>query len=131
MLFSYHVSLRHFLLLHLYHSVYTIVFLFNKCLVISQKVFYTTCYSVVTSSFQMWNKFINFESWVNIYGLPLFWCRSWKIVVMLFCFEAVIFMYSRNVSNFPRPISFANRSDILLGLNFSFPASYCLFWLYY
>ena len=131
MLFSYYVLLHHFLLIHLYHSVYAIVFLFKKYLNIFQNVFYTACYYKVPSSFQMSNKFINFESWVNIYGLPLFWCSSWQIVVMLFCFEEALFMYSKNVWNFPRRISFVNRSDIFLWLNFSFSASYCLFWLYY
>ena len=127
MLFSYHVSLHHFLLLRLYHSV----FLFKKYLVIFPKVFYTSCYYMVTSSFQMSNKFINFGSCVNMYGLPLFWCSAWQIVVMLFCFEAALFMCSKSVWNFPRQISFGNRSDILLWLNFSFSVFYCLFWLYF
>ena len=40
--------------------VITVVFLFNKYLVIIQKVFYTARYYIVTSSFQMSSKFINF-----------------------------------------------------------------------
>ena len=42
--------------------VFTVVFLFHKYLVIIQKVFFTARYYMVTSSFQMSNKFINFGS---------------------------------------------------------------------
>ena len=110
--------------------VITIVFLFNKYLVIIQKVFYTARYYIVTSSFQMSSKFINFGPWVNIFGLPLFWC-SWHIAVVVFYFEAALFMCSKNTWNIPRRNSFVNRSDILLWLFLSFSASCYLFWLCY
>ena len=63
----------------------------------------------------MSNNFINFGSWVNVYGFPLFW-GSRQIFVMLFCFEEALFMCCKNFWNFPRRISFVNRSDILLVL---------------
>ena len=100
MLFSNHVSLHHFLLLHFY-----ILSFFCSISCYYSKAFYTAWHFMVTSLFQMSNKFINFESWLNIYGLPLFWC-SWQIVVMLLCFEAALFICSKNVWNFPRRISF-------------------------
>ena len=93
------------------------------------KAFYASWYYIVTCSFLMWNKFINFRPRVNMYGLPLFW-YSWQFVVMLFCFENALSICSKNVWNFPRQISFVNRWDILLQLNFSYLASYYLFWLY-
>ena len=88
--------------------VYTVVSSIQY-LVIIQKSFILVWYYIVTSSFQMSSKFINFGSWVNIYGLPLFW-YSWQIVVMLFCFEKALFMCSKNDSNVPRRIYFVNRS---------------------
>ena len=45
-----------------YSFTYIVVFLFNKYLVIIQKVFYTARYYKITSSFQMSNKFIKFGS---------------------------------------------------------------------
>ena len=116
MLFSYHVLLQHFLLFHLN----LLLFLCSTNILLLFKKFYTERYYMITSSFQMSNKFINFESWVNIYGLPLLWCSK-QIIVMLFCFEEVLLMCSKNVWNFPRRISFANFfSGILLQINFLF-----------
>ena len=68
---------------------------------------------MVTSSFQMLNKFINVGSWVNIDGWPLFWC-SRKRIVMLFCHETALFMGSKNVWYSPSQITFVKRSGILL-----------------
>ena len=110
--------------------VFAVAFLFYEYLAIIQKVFYTAAYYMVTSSFQMSNKFINFRSWENIYGLPLFWW-SWQIIAVLFYFEVLLFMCYKIVRNFPRQISFVKRSSILLWLNFLFSASYYLFWLSY
>ena len=49
MLFSYHVLLYQLLLLHLY---ILLLFLFNKYIVIIQKVFYTAWYYMVTLHFK-------------------------------------------------------------------------------
>ena len=96
MAFSYHVSLHHFSLLHLY-----ILLFFCLMFCYYSKAFYTAWHYIVTSSFQMSNKFICIGS--NIYYLPLFG-RSWQIAVMLFGFEAALFMCPKNVWNFPRLI---------------------------
>ena len=94
--FSYHVSFAPF---PTSSFVYTVVFLSNKYIAIIQKAFYTAFYYRITSSLQVSNKFINFGSWVNFYGLPFLWC-SWQIVVMLVGFEAALFMCSKNIGDF-------------------------------
>ena len=109
--------------------VFIVVLLFWKYFVI-QKFFYTAWYYMITSSFQVLNKFTSFGSWV-IYGLPLFWC-SWQIIVMLFCFEAALFICSKNVWDFSRGIStFVKSSGLWLKLKFLFSAFYYLCWFYY
>ena len=125
MLFSYQVSLCHFRLLHLYLLLF---FLFYKYVVI-QKSFYAAYYYMITSSFQMLNKFTNFGSWV-IYGLHLFRC-FWQIIGMLFCFEAGLFICYKNIGNFSRGISFFNGSDLWLKQKILFSVFYYLCWFYY
>ena len=74
--------------------VFTVVLQFYKHLIIIEKAFYTAGVKWSVISFQMSNKFINFGSLMNIYGLRVFWC-SWWIIVMLFCFEARVFVCSK------------------------------------
>ena len=85
--------------------VFTVVFLFCKHPDVIQKLFQNARCYMITSSFQMSNKFRNLGSWLNIYVLPLLWC-SYQIIAMFFWFEAALFMCSKNVWNYPRQIFF-------------------------
>ena len=106
--------------------VYTAVFLFNILLLFKSLL----CCMVLSCHFFISNVKYIYKHWIMS---KYIWLTFILILLtscwMLFCFKAALFICSKNFLNFPRPISFVNRSVVLLWPNFSYSTSSHLFLL--